>query len=370
MPGVKKLPSGRYEAWYRDPANKEKTRQFAKKGDAQAWLNARIASLVRGDYIDPKAGRITFGVFAEEWFEAQTFDDSTREAVELRLRVHILPTFGDLELRAIKASTVQAWLRSRQRTCAPRYVRVMLASLSAVLGAAAEDGVIVRNPCASRAVRAPAVADTRIVPWTHEQVAAVIDAHPDRWRAIPVVAAGCGLRQGEVFGLRVSDVDFLRHKVLVCQQVKLVGSKPILAPPKGQKTREVSLPDHVAVELAEHLRQYPALDGLVFTTRTGHRMNRNTFNTRVWKAALSAAGVETARGNGMHALRHWYASVQLEAGTSIRALAEYLGHADPGFTLRTYTHLMPTSEDRAREAIDAAFGNLADSSRTTGASEA
>jgi hypothetical protein len=49
----------------------------------------------------------------------------------------------------------------------------------------------------------------------------------------------------------------------------------------------------------------------------------------------------------MHALRHWFASVQLDGGTSVRALSEYLGHVDPGFTLRIYTHLMPKSEDRA-----------------------
>ena len=54
-------------------------------------------------------------------------------------------------------------------------------------------------------------------------------------------------------------------------------------------------------------------------------------------------------------LRHTYPSVLLDAGESIRALAEYLGHADPGFTLRTYTHLMPSSDQRTREAVDAAF---------------
>jgi integrase len=58
----------------------------------------------------------------------------------------------------------------------------------------------------------------------------------------------------------------------------------------------------------------------------------------------------------MHALRHFYASTLLDAGESIKALAEYLGHADPGFTLRTYTHLMPSSEERTRRAIDEAFG--------------
>lgn len=54
----------------------------------------------------------------------------------------------------------------------------------------------------------------------------------------------------------------------------------------------------------------------------------------------------------MHALRHHYASVLLDGGISIRALAEYLGHADPGFTLRIYSHLMPNTEDRA--VVDAA----------------
>ena len=53
--------------------------------------------------------------------------------------------------------------------------------------------------------------------------------------------------------------------------------------------------------------------------------------------ALKAVKVPTTRENGMHALRHWFASVQLEAGTSIKALAEYLGHVDAGFTLRVYT---------------------------------
>jgi integrase len=57
----------------------------------------------------------------------------------------------------------------------------------------------------------------------------------------------------------------------------------------------------------------------------------------------------------MHALRHFYASVLLDGGESIKALSEYLGHSDPGFTLRTYTHLMPTSEDRTKKAIDAVF---------------
>ncbi len=57
----------------------------------------------------------------------------------------------------------------------------------------------------------------------------------------------------------------------------------------------------------------------------------------------------------MHALRHHYASVLLDAGESIKAVSEYLGHSDAGFTLRTYTHLMAASDERTRRAVDDAF---------------
>jgi integrase len=67
------------------------------------------------------------------------------------------------------------------------------------------------------------------------------------------------------------------------------------------------------------------------------------------------------RAEGYHALRHFFASVLLDAGENIRALAEYLGHADPAFTLRVYTHLMPSSSVRTRAAIDRMFGGDADS---------
>lgn len=347
-----------WRARWRTPEGASRSQNFKRKADAERFLVALEASKLSGAYADPSAGKMTFAEFAEQWLAAQTFDPSTREATTTRLRVHILPTFGSLELRRIRPSTVQGWLRGRQDSCAPSYVRVMLANLSSILGAAVEDGLIPRNPCTSKAVRAPALEQKRIEPWSVERVAAVVAAHPDRWRAVPIVAAGCGLRQGEVFGLRVEDVDFLRHRVLVRQQVKLLGGKPVVAPPKGRKTREVPLPDTVAVAIAEHLRAFTPINDLVFTSRERRPADRNHYNGHIWKPALLGAGVEPSRSNGMHALRHFYASVQLEAGTSIRALAEYLGHSDPSFTLRVYTHLMPTSAATAREAVDLAFSPI------------
>ncbi|WP_435884061.1 tyrosine-type recombinase/integrase [Streptomyces mirabilis] len=60
----------------------------------------------------------------------------------------------------------------------------------------------------------------------------------------------------------------------------------------------------------------------------------------------------------MHALRHFYASVLLDTGESIKAVSEYLGHSDPAMTLRVYAHLMPGSSERARRALDGVFGTV------------
>lgn len=358
MASVTKQANGRYLVRYWTPDGRQRKQRFDRATDARTFANTVEADKVRGSFVDPRAGRITFGQFSERWLTAQTFDESTREAVASRLRVHMLPTFGRTQMRAIRPSTVQEWVRGCQRQCAPSYVRVMLANLSAILGAAVEDGLIARNPCASKAVRAPRVEQKRVVPWTRERVEAVIAAHPERYRAIPVVAAGAGLRQGEVFGLRVEDVNFLGRKLHVRQQVKLLHGRPTLAPPKGGKEREAPLADVVAVALAERIRSYPPGEsGQIFMSREHKLINRSYYNTHIWKPALVAADVDPTRENGMHALRHYYASVLLHAGANIRALADYLGHSDPGFTLRVYTHLMPASEDQARQAVDAAFSS-------------
>lgn len=344
----------RWQARYDDPDGRERTRMFGRKQDAERFLVTVSADVLRGAYVDPDAGKVTFTAFAERWLAAQTFTESSREATELRLRLHASRHFGNRELRSIKPSVIQSWLRKLQQALAPSYVRTVFTNVSAVFNAAVDDGLIASNPCRASSVRLPKREQRKIEPWSVERVTAVIDALPERYRAVGVVAAGCGLRQGEVFGLRVRDVDFLRRQLHVEQQVKIVRSRLELDRPKGGKTRTVPLPDAVAAELAEHLRLHPASgEDLVFPSREHKPINRNHFNRYTWKPALEAAGVEPTRANGMHALRHFYASVLIDAGESVRAVADYLGHADPGFTLRVYAHLFPSSENRARQALDA-----------------
>ena len=368
MASIRKRPDRPNRPWqarYRDLAGKEHARHFERKVDARRWLDEVTADLVRGVHVDPRAGQRTFGSFAGEWARAQTFDPSTREAVESRLRRHILPTFADMPLAAIRPSTVQAWVKGRSDELAPRTVRVLLANLSSIFAAAVADGVLASNPCASRAVRPPAVDIDQVVPWSAERVQAIIDAHPDRWRAVPVAAVGLGLRQGECFGLAVEHIDFLRRTVHVRRQVKIVNGRATLAPPKRRKMRDAPLPASVAEELAERIRQYPpGADGLVFTTRQGGPLTRSYYNRRIWRPALEAAGIEPSRATGMHQLRHAYITRLLSEGVNPRAVADWVGHSDIGYMLRVYGHVLPNDNDRARAVMDAALGRRADQVRT------
>ena len=75
----------------------------------------------------------------------------------------------------------------------------------------------------------------------------------------------------------------------------------------------------------------------------------------LWPSAAVTAGVPAGRETGFHQLRHYFASAALANGVDIRSLAAYLGHTDPGFTLRMYVHLMPDADDRLRLAIDRVF---------------
>jgi integrase len=159
--------------------------------------------------------------------------------------------------------------------------------------------------------------------------------------------------------------------VHIVRQVKLVRSRLVFGLPKNDRDRRVPLPVTVVDALRERLEWCKPVEitlpwedpfgdervtvPLVLTSPRNGAINRTTFDEKSWKPAVTAAGIVPTRSTGMHALHHFYASALLDAGESIKALAAYLGHSDPGFTLRVYTHLMPSSEERTRRAIDDLF---------------
>lgn len=370
-----RTPGGKtsYRVRFRDPAGVERSKTFTKLSQANQFAATVEADKARGTYVDQRLGRMTLGEYAESWLAVQTFGETTREQVTSRLRKHVLPSLGDTPLAALRTSQIQAWVRAKQQEIGPGTVKLVFALVSSVLKAAVDDDRIAKNPCASSSIRLPKQDKRKIVPWTDREVVSLGRALPDRYCLLLTLTTGLGLRQGEVFGLSPDDVDWLGGWVTVQRQVVMVGGKLVFALPKGRKVRKVPLPSKVADALALYMQTFaarrivlpwetpagkPVAVTLFLTSREGAALNRNYINAHVWKPALRKAGIPDVRDQMMHAGRHRFASVQLEEGTSIRALAEYLGHNDPGFTLRIYTHLMPESETKAKRAIDRAFERL------------
>ncbi|GAA2113815.1 tyrosine-type recombinase/integrase [Streptomyces synnematoformans] len=373
----------RWQVRYRDSSGEQRAVNFDRKVDAEAAADSIGNDLRQGTYIDPGAGKITLQRYAQQWLAAATAGMGTVDAYEGVIRNHIEPHLGRYELRSLpQPSLIQGWVKKLQEAGLEASTIAWAASiLTAILDAAVDDGLIVKNPCKANSVKLPRKPKKKIVPWSVERVHAVIDHLPKRFQAGGKLTFGCGLRQGEVFGIGIDDIDFRKQLVRVNRQIKLVRSTMVFALPKGDRVREIPLPEEVAEVLKQHIKGFPpkqlALpwrtpDGekrtyrLLFTTDEGKGYHRSVFNQYEWKAALAGAGVipprekgspryAAAPDDGMHALRHAYASVLLDAGESIKALSEYLGHSDPGFTLRTYTHLMPQSETRTRQAINGAF---------------
>ncbi|HET8680321.1 MAG TPA: site-specific integrase [Micromonosporaceae bacterium] len=235
-----------------------------------------------------------------------------------QLRKHVYPVLGARPLAAIRPSELQAWVAGLSTTLAPGSIRTVVATVRAVLGAAVRDRAIGRDP--ADGLKLPTVDRVKVVPLTVDQVDALAAAVPEAHRALVVVVAGTGLRQGEAFGLQVRDVDFLRRLVKVERQVHPAagGGYAVAAPKNRASARTIPVGTVVVGELAEHLRAYPA---------TGEDF----------------------------VLRHFYASALIRAGLSVKVVSERLGHSNAAMTLNVYAHLWPDDEDRTRQAIDEVF---------------
>ena len=157
------------------------------------------------------------------------------------------------------------------------------------------------------------------------------------------------------------DIDLGRVVMTVRQQLTALDDKLTPALTKNRRTRSVPIPSFVADLLKEHLLTHEPLEGertlepsvgaLIFFLRERKPMNNNYINTAIWLPAIRKAGLPRSRVNGMHGLRHFCASMWLSKGVNIKAVSTYLGHSDPGFTLRTYRHVMPSSDISARNSF-------------------
>ncbi|OSP41535.1 site-specific integrase [Streptomyces sp. 13-12-16] len=400
----------RWQVRWRDAAGEQQKENFAKRSQADTRAATIEADLARGLYVDPAAGKESFRAVAERWRTTAVHRGGTSSRVERALRLHIYPTFGDRPIVSIRPSEVQAWVKDRSQELAPTTLRVTFSYLVSVMHTAVRDRTIAINPCAG--IKLPDVRRPEIVPLHKDAVHALIEAAPPRYRAMILLAVASGLRQGEVFGLEVDCIDFLRREVVVRQQLvtpdKDVDAdegevpEPYLGEPKTHESyRTVPLVGLAVDALAAHLQQHPAAvvdiedrtdprkpkrrtARMLFTTERGDVLKRANWS-HVWarteeraNEALSkayaeayAAWVQRGRpegeepalvrvpdGTSMHDLRHFYASALIKNRESVKTVQRRLGHSKPSITLDIYTHLWPDDEDTTRAAVEAVLGDV------------
>lgn len=340
----------RWRARYTDADGRERSQTFARKGDAEKFLVTVTADVLRGSYVDPQRSRLPLRAYTERWLAAQTLAPSSRRTYEIYLRTRIHPALGDRALGSLTPTDIRSFLRGLHEDLSRLTVHHVHGLLSTILRAAVEDGYLTKNPCARTA---PGKGRrVTIKPRTLEQVQALIDAMPDHHRVAAVLGAGCGLRVGEVLGLRIASIRIEEGELAVVEQLQLLpGSPPVLRPPKtASSIRAVPLPQLVADAVVLHLERWPGQeDDLLLRSRTGGCVWPNSFNDSVWRPAARRAGQPDAR---FHDLRHFYASALIAAGESVKTVQAALGHASAVETLETYAGLWPDSEARTRAAVD------------------
>lgn len=363
----------RYRVRWEDPeTGAPRTQLFTKKSDAERHDANVRADISRGVYIDPAAGQITVRDYSEQWRAQQMHADSTQALVEKAFRVHVWPHLGDKPLSSIRRGHLQSWVKDRSApgVLAPSTVTLVFGYLASMFKAAVLDKAIGVSPCVG--VKLPPIPDSdRYIP-TPREIHAVAEALPPYYRAAPFVAAGCGLRPQEVFGLELGHIDWLRRELSVRQQMRQPegGAPAYLGTLKTRTSRRiVEVPTATLEALARHLEIKPPqtvrmLDRtnprapvvrdttLLFTTSFGRPLNRSGWST-TWRRALRRAGV--TEGWGMHALRHFFATSLIHGGASVKTVQLALGHSKPSITLDTYTHEWPDAEERTRTVMEAAL---------------
>jgi integrase len=341
-----------YRARYEGPDGKERTRHFQTKKDATKWLNEQSAQIVTGMYVDPNAGKITFRDYAEAWRDRQVHRPTTASDYEVQLRLHTYPTLGNTSLNELQPAQIQAWVKSLSESLAPATVRKIHGIIAGILNDAVKDRRLAFNPCVG--TRLPEIPERRITILTSQQVHDLWRYMVPEYKALVHLAAATGMRQSEVFGLTADRVNFLKRELTVDRQLIRAGGAYTFGPPKSRKSnRVIPIPAELVDALEKHVDTFGlGEDGLVFTARDRGPVRKTTFNDGALKIAKTKAGVPAAT---FHWLRHYYASLLIRYGESVKTVQARLGHATAAETLDTYGHLWPDSDDRTRQAASTAL---------------
>jgi len=338
--------------------------------DAERFLATVEADKARGRWIDPALGKVKFGDWAERWMATTVhLKHKTQYDYRSLLRRHVIPRFGDLELKRIDRLAVRTWIADLEASgLSASRIRLARQVLSSAMTAGVESGFIVANPTSG--VKVPRTRSKEKLFLTAEQVELLADAIDEQYSALVYLLAYGGLRWGEATAVRRRRLDLKRSRVEVAESLADVAGALHFGPTKTYDHRTVVLPAFVRDQLAQHLSRHRSgdLEALVFRSPEGAPLRHSNFWRRVWVPAVRSADVP--EGLRIHDLRHTCAALLIAEGAHPKVIQEHLGHSSITVTMDTYGHLFPSQMeelairlDRSREV---ALQNLAASPRPGG----
>lgn len=357
----------RWRARYRDNEGKQHERRFAKKMDAQRWLDEQTAALVMGAHVSPRRARTSVGEWCDVWLAAYASKRKTSVNNASSHISRIKKTFGTMQLGQVRPSQVKTWIAQLQAEgLSDSYINALHGRLMQVYIDAIADGYVAKSPCSRRT--SPAAGRQRPYVATTEQVWAIYDAFPEDLRLAVLLAAFAGLRNGEACGLRPGDVDFMRDVINPAVQYPSADLKTDMSYTPVPIAHMLTL--NVSAHVAEMAEKWGAGENLPWVLCNEDGLQLAPIDIQIVMRDVRAKVPGLPPGFRYHDLRHYYASLLIESGANIKVVQARLRHASATTTLNTYGHLWPDSDDATRNAVSAILRERVTEPREEGAGEA
>ncbi|NUS44434.1 MAG: site-specific integrase [Mycobacteriaceae bacterium] len=331
---VRQLQSGRYQARYTGPDGllHKAPRTFETKKAAQQWLSTTEVQMFQGGWIDPKRSRITVTAYVERWIEQRPrLRPRTRELYRWLLHKHLeADGLGGTPLGKLTTTGIRHWRSARLEAGASELVvakayRLLRAALNTAVN---EDRILPANPCRVRGADQEDSPERPVL--TVQQVFAIAEAMPPRYRIVPLLTAFTSLRWGEVSALQRADIADDASVVRVSKAFSEVkGQGLVVGPPKSRAGRRVvAIPADLRQEVLTHLEKHvkPAARSYLITGVRGRPLRRSNFGKSVdWVKVVANLGMP---GIHFHDLRHAGNSWAARSGTTTKDLMNRMGHDD------------------------------------------
>ncbi len=284
---------------------------------------------------------LTFSNLAELYLEdcKVRLKASTYEGKVFLFNKNLIPYFGKMHIENIKPQTVRRWQTElMKKGYKDTYLKTIHNQLSAVFNYAVKYCGLHSNPARECGSMGSKHADTMKF-WTAEEFDRVDKAVSDKplSHALLNLLFWSGMREGEALALTLNDIDFENNKISITKTFTVLkGGVEAITPPKTKKSkREIDMPVFCMDIIKEYSKLIYGLkkkDRLFPVTKSYlyHELERGS----------ALAGLQKIR---VHDLRHSHASVLINMGVSILLISERLGHENIETTLRTYSHLYPTT---------------------------